>query len=311
MNEKIEGSLSQGSKRDKELLKKSKNSIISKKSLNSAELAITTKKNKQFSPTIEGINAMAVTPQEIRNTKVRWIIPGAIAFDTNVMLFAEAGTGKTLSTTYLCWWMLDNKAKTGVKHIIYFDCDNGMITLSDRRLDRLISRKPAFKYICFGQDKNQNFPIQKLLEFLKRFDFSKKNKTYFKNSVIVIDSIRDILEKDMTDDTYIKAVMQVLKNLRNKFGCCIIFLNHMPKGTSTYSGAASFKNSIDTAYFVERISDITERHDIVYKFTTEKARTGGNELNLSIKIDEKGGFAVFVSSDGLERKEENPAQSIP
>ena len=83
----------------------------------------------------------------------------------------------------------------------------------------------------------------------------------------------------------------------------------MPKGTSTYSGAASFKNSIDTAYFVERISDITERHDIVYKFTTEKARTGGNELNLSIKIDEKGGFAVSVSSDGLERKEENPAQN--
>lgn len=31
MNEKIEGSLSQGPKRDKELLKKSKNSIISKK----------------------------------------------------------------------------------------------------------------------------------------------------------------------------------------------------------------------------------------------------------------------------------------
>ena len=80
MNEKTEGSLSQGPKRDKELLKKDKNSIISKKSLNGAELAITTKKNKQFSPTIEGINAMAVTPPRDTQYKSALDYPGRYSF---------------------------------------------------------------------------------------------------------------------------------------------------------------------------------------------------------------------------------------
>ncbi|CAD7286891.1 hypothetical protein [Campylobacter suis] len=111
-------------------------------------------------------------------------------------------------------------------------------------------------------------------------------KTRLKNSVIFIDSIRDIAERDMIDDFYVKQLMQKLKDLRDTYQCCIIFLNHMPKGSKTYSGAASFKNSIDTTYFVERKSDIKERENVFYHLETEKARIGGNSMDIYLNPKE-------------------------
>ncbi|CAD7286889.1 AAA family ATPase [Campylobacter suis] len=89
----------------------------------------------------DNILERATTYDEIANAKVRWILPDRIAFSTIVMLFAEAGTGKSLVSTHLAYYLLDNKRETGVKNVIYLDFDNGMATLNDRNIQRIIGRK--------------------------------------------------------------------------------------------------------------------------------------------------------------------------
>ena len=219
------------------------------------------------------------------NEKIEWLVDGSIPRCSLGMIYGEAGTGKSFAAFYLARHL---KLQRKVKRVIYIDCDNPITVIAQRGIYELIeNRSTTFKYIVANHKK---FEYRSVLEFLKELANSnfEKNKL-LKNSLIIIDSIRDILEgRDMNSDADIIGVMDVLKKIRDDKQATLIFLHHKNK-SGEFKGSGSFRDSVDWSFEIKNLNDNVQN---------EKATPNNPTLYIDFMLDKKRiaqhGFTLFI-----------------
>ncbi|MBQ9293256.1 MAG: AAA family ATPase [Campylobacter sp.] len=189
---------------------------------------------------------------------IEWLIPNFLLKGTLVMVYARAGSGKS-------WWAycLANhilNAENSIDEVFYLDADNGLVTLKNRGVDRLLENERINYKLLNGAEHCDIF------KSLKTYDFSKK--------LIIIDSIRDFMSHvNFNSDKEVTAYLQDLKVLRDN-GATIVFLHHQQKQTDgennkQYKGSTAFIDSVDEAYWLDNIG---ENNKFLLYFEPQKCR---------------------------------------
>lgn len=136
-----------------------------------------------------------------------------------------------------------------VKHLItqtnlrpyYFDFDNPLIALKDRKLDKFIDTyKSKFDYL--HQDIVAMEGKEALIEMVNE---CKENPSAYKKCVLFFDSASDFCDEMI--DSSVKNFMNRLKVLRNA-GATIVLLHHTNKRTGEYKGSTFFKSMSDNVF---------------------------------------------------------------
>lgn len=236
---------------------------------------------------------------DTKNTKFEWLIPNFISKQSLNMIYAGAGSGKTMFVLHLCNYLIKNNAK--IDEILYFDADNGVDMLQNRQVDRIVDgSKGKLKYIL--SNSIHRFNLFK--------NINKKSKFGdLKNKLIVIDSIRNFIKGSLSKDENITKFMSDLQSLRDK-GATIIFLHHQPKqgmdkNDENYKGATAFMDSVDEAYYLQNETDnaILADSEMILSLKPKKRRSQTKEM--IALIDTKNLSLDFIKDDffGLRDKE--------
>lgn len=185
-----------------------------------------------------------LSTEDLKNLSFEWLIEGFLAKQSLVMLYAQAGSGKSYFALYLSKFLLENSK---VEQVLYLDADNGKRTLKERQIDKFI-QMPNFNYMS---ESNQNkYTIFK--------DLQKIND--LQNSLIVVDSIRNFIKDDFNKDNKMIKFFDELQKLRDN-GATIIFLHHQP----------NFLDSVDEGYFLHKV-DIKEYEEFIILVEPQKRR---------------------------------------
>lgn len=219
----------------------------------------TSKVGKTMLEILEENGFKRLTPQDLMNLRFEWLIDGFLAKQSLVMLYAQAGSGKSYFALYLSKFLLENGK---IRQVFYLDADNGKPTLKGRQVDKFISI-PNFEYIT--ENKPNKYTIFKHL----------KRSNDLENALIVIDSVRNFIKDDFNKDNMMIKFFDELQVLRDS-GATIIFLHHQPKqiqdeNNKLYKGATTFLDSVDEGYFLHKI-DIKEYEEFIILVEPQKRR---------------------------------------
>ena len=231
--------------------------------MNKNALKPNTKGDKTMLEILQANGFSKVRAQDLANLQFEWLIEGFLAKQSLVMLYAQAGSGKSYFALYLSKFLLENGK---VKQVFYLDADNGKRTLKERQIDKFI-QIPNFIY--YAENNPNKYTIFKHLQ--KASDLE--------NILIVIDSVRNFIKDDFNKDNMMIKFFDELQILRDS-GATIIFLHHQPKqiqdkNNKLYKGATTFLDSIDEGYFLHKI-DIKEYEEFVILVEPQKRRDATN-----------------------------------
>ena len=236
-----------------------------------------TSKDKTMLEILQANGFKKLSPQDLMNLRFEWLIEGFLVKQSLVMLYAQAGSGKSYFALYLSKFLLENSK---VKQVLYLDADNGKPTLKERQIDKFISMS-HFNYIA--ENNLNKYTIFRHLQ--RAYDLE--------NTLIVIDSVRNFIKDDFNKDNMMIKFFDELQVLRDS-GATIIFLHHQPKqiqdeNNKLYKGATTFLDSVDEGYFLHKI-DIKEYEEFIILVEPQKRRDATkphafkiNTLNLSFE----------------------------
>ncbi|EAJ4357631.1 hypothetical protein C7L52_08270 [Campylobacter jejuni] len=229
--------------------------------------------------------------KELENLEFEWLIDDFLVKQTLVMIYAGAGSGKSYFMLYLSKYLLDSNK---INRIIYFDADNSIKTLKERKGNEFL-KTPNFYY--YFSNNIQKFTLFKDMQKAKDLN----------NTLIVIDSIRNFIQDDFNKDFTMIKIFDELQRARDN-GATIIFLHHQPKqnqdeNNKAYKGATTFLDSVDEGYFLHK-KDTNKNEEFIIllepqkkRFATKSQAFKINTLNLE-----------FDFANYLEYGENNKAQ---
>ena len=245
------------------------------------------------------LNIKGLKLLDTKNAKFEWLIPNFISKQSLNMIYAGAGSGKTMFVLHLCNYLIKNSAK--IDEIFYFDGDNGVDMLQNRQADKIVDESDGkLKYIL--SNSLNRFSLFKNINKKSKFDD-------LKNKLIIIDSIRNFIKGSLSKDENITKFMADLQSLRDK-GATIIFLHHQPKqgmdkNDENYKGATAFMDSVDEAYYLQNETDsaVVGDNEMILSLKPEKRRSRTKEI--IALIDTKNLSLEFIKDDffGLSDKE--------
>jgi hypothetical protein len=245
------------------------------------------------------LNIKGLKLLDTKNAKFEWLIPNFISKQSLNMIYAGAGSGKTMFVLHLCNYLIKNSAK--IDEIFYFDGDNGVDMLQNRQADKIVDESDGkLKYIL--SNSLSRFGLFKNINKKSKFDD-------LKNKLIIIDSIRNFIKGSLSKDENITKFMADLQSLRDK-GATIIFLHHQPKqgmdkNYENYKGATAFMDSVDEAYYLQNETDsaVVGDNEMILSLKPEKRRSRTKEI--IALIDTKNLSLEFIKDDffGLSDKE--------
>jgi archaellum biogenesis ATPase FlaH len=201
------------------------------------------------------LDDMKLTKEDFTQ-KTSWLIEDFIPKNMITSYYSGGGVGKTWLSYAITKHILDNNE--GVK-FYYFDFDNSMTTLVDRKADVLLVDRYDLNLLYLQRSKLNMMPI----EILNRMEYAKES---YSGSVILIDSLRNIV--NIKNDRASMTVMDKLMNLRDA-GATIILVHHSGKNDKTYDGSNNIKNSLDCLFRAERVKEVD---GIAIKLLVEKER---------------------------------------
>ncbi|EDP1889256.1 hypothetical protein FVL73_02260, partial [Campylobacter jejuni] len=236
------------------------------------------KSNKLLLDIVFEKNFKQVNIEKLENIDFEWLIDSFLVKQSLVMFYASAGSGKSYFMLYLSKYLLDNNK---VDRIFYFDGDNNERILKERKGSEFL--KSSNFYYFFSNNTNK----------FSLFRDLKKAKD-LKNTLIVIDSIRNFIQDDFNKDFTMIKVFDELQKIRDN-GATIIFLHHQPKqkpdeNNKAYKGATTFLDSVDEGYFLHK-KDIKADEEFVIllepqkrRFATKSQAFKINTLNLEFEF---------------------------
>lgn len=179
--------------------------------------------------------------------EVNYIVKDFLVEGSITVVFGPPKQGKTMFLLGLTKWIYKNTNM----FIEYFDFDNPLIAMQDRRADELWEElNDRFDYIHPEElEKNMRdeealfVEAKEVLDALtKAADIGEKN---YRNTVMIFDSASDFC--DETSDSSVKLFMSKLKRLRIA-GATVIVLHHTNKRDPSYKGSTIFKSASDNMY---------------------------------------------------------------
>ena len=100
---------------------------------------------------VKGFNIL-----DTKNIKFEWLIPNFLSKQSLNMIYAGAGSGKSMFVLHLCNYIFKNK--TSIDEIFYFDADNGADVLQSRHADQIVENSDGkLKYILANSLSRFNF----------------------------------------------------------------------------------------------------------------------------------------------------------
>ncbi len=198
--------------------------------------------------------------EEKLHRKTEYYIENFIPKEGITMWYAKSGEGKTWFSLAVAKHILDHHQS--VRALIYMDFDNPRATLSDRNVELLISKYPNFKFL--HRSTTSIGPLE-LLDQIGKGAFGEN----YRDCVFMFDAARDFADGDMYNDTKVRGMMDICKNIREAGGT-IIFNHHATKNGKQIDGSGEFAKSLDALY---RLHQDSKTEDMIHlDLTAEKER---------------------------------------
>jgi replicative DNA helicase len=194
--------------------------------------------------------------------KLEFIKSGLIVKHEVTMLAAKPASGKSLVAIAMANMALE---ESKVNRIIYFDYDNGIVTLRDRGIQYLIQKHGRRRLRYIHESKLNK---QELASLIKRLESTDLNDTF-----IIFDSIKHFHKGDRDKNKDSSVTMEMLKRLRRQ-GATILFLHHTNKPQKDtfelqYAGSSAWEEDTTNAFILKY-----NPHKKTFIFTPFKSRIG-------------------------------------
>ena len=205
----------------------------------------------------------SVTRQTIKDTEnMRMLIDGLLPHGQITTFVGQPNVGKSALTFAITNYLFENKH---IQNLIYFDADNPLVYTKDRILK--LMDKNGDENITFytGSTASKDDMIQDLT-LLTNF------KDAGKDTLIVIDSLKNFINGSINDDKSINPMFDVLQQVRDVFGATVIVLHHTRKGKDddgklNYVGSQVIEASSDNMTYISKVEDTN-----ILKLDNTKAR---------------------------------------
>ncbi|WP_169999996.1 AAA family ATPase [Campylobacter sp. RM9328] len=201
----------------------------------------------------------ALTAEQIKTFRQEWIYQGFILSPSIIGIYADGGEGKSFFIQRFCAWLLDKRL---INQVFYFDSDNDIGTLKERKIYELIAPyRGRLNYLTAEDETGTELydPYTLISEL------TKDEATDYKNTLLIFDSFQDFFNGNMGADKDLQEIFRDFKSLRAR-GATIIFLHHQPKqptnkaeNTGQYKGATTFKTKVNELYFFVNRSTETDK----------------------------------------------------
>lgn len=171
----------------------------------------------------------------------KFIYPELLESGKIIMFFGDSGIGKTLMCAGFANYGLENKT---ISSVIFFDFDNGLISLKKRKYDQLAEKwgEGKFDYLLGHEILQEMEPIEALKELVLD---GERNK----DKMIVIDSgSHFVYDGSKNEREKLKEFFDVIKILRaQKSTPIIIHHSHRVRDgqTADYHGSFEWKRDLD------------------------------------------------------------------
>ena len=243
-------------KKIKELENLIKNQYISKKQAQVIQKKIEELKYESSNNQSLGIEKLKKFRLSLKKTSEidenpKYIYPELLESGKIIMLFGDSGIGKTLVSVGLANYGLENKT---ISSVIFFDFDNGLISLKKRKYDQLAETwgEGKFDYLLGHEILQEMEPIEALKELALD---GEKNK----DKMIVIDSgshfVYDGSKNERQRLIEFFDVVKILKNL----GSTPVILHHSHRvrdgQIADYHGSFEWKRDLDYQIMITKNED--------------------------------------------------------
>ena len=210
-------------KKIKELENLIKNQYISKKQAQVIQKKIEELKYESTNNQSIGIEKLKKFRLSLKKTSEidenpKYIYPELLESGKIIMFFGDSGIGKTLVSAGFANYGLENKT---ISSVIFFDFDNGLISLKKRKYDQLAEKwgELKFDYLLGHEILQEMEPIEALKELALD---GEKNK----DKMIVIDSgSHFVYDGSKNERQRLKEFFDVVKILKN-LGSTPVILHH-------------------------------------------------------------------------------------
>jgi KaiC/GvpD/RAD55 family RecA-like ATPase len=175
------------------------------------------------------------------NENPKYIYPELLESGKIIMFFGDSGIGKTLMCAGFANYGLKNKT---IDSVVFFDFDNGLISLKKRKYDQLAERwgEGKFDYLLGDEILQEMEPIEALKELALD---GEKNK----NKMIVIDSgSHFVYDGSKNEREKLKEFFNVIRVLRSQQSTpLVIHHSHRVREgqTADYHGSFEWKRDLD------------------------------------------------------------------
>ena len=236
---------------------------------------------------------------------------GCLPRGSLTMIYAGAYTGKSSFMTALARDIVKNKKEISYYHI---DGDNTLDIAQDRGIDIIEDEFSNFHYeIVTDKPKKDRF------EFLKQI--TQCDASELKNSLIVIDSVKDFFIGDMTKDKDVNHFMEILKVITAKGGTVVI-LHHQTKqigeeNNKAWKGSTTFNDSADNTYYVSSIkkerqmiislevikkrANIANQSFVIYKETHKIKKLDKDEIAIEF-LNDKERYTIEIAKEIIDER---------
>lgn len=166
--------------------------------------------------------------------KVEWLVPGIIAKGSIGFIAGLQESGKTWLAIDLAveiargdgYWL--GKFQTKGAKVLFVDQERHK-SETQRRFKAVLLAKNLS-----GLDMNQDLHIASgtttRLNLQQSFDAFRHKLAELKPDIVIVDSFVTFHTVAENDRTEIQKVLELIKDLRNEFGCTFLFINHEGKG---------------------------------------------------------------------------------
>ena len=203
-----------------------------------------------------------INSKKLDSIRVEYVLDNFILKNEITMIAAKPSSGKSLTTLAIANMALDNGR---AKQVFYFDLDNSLTTLKERKLgDLRIKHGKYLQYIhpAFAT-KTQ---IWQLINRLKSVDLN--------DSLVIFDSAKNFMvggDRDKNKD--VSKITEIFKQLRDQ-GATVIFLHHTNKPQKdlhelAYAGSSAWEEDSSNAFILTQ-----NEHKKAFIFQPIKNRVG-------------------------------------
>lgn len=203
--------------------------------------------------------------------KTEFLIPQFLPKENITMWYSKENQGKTWFSLAVAKYILEH---CDIKMLLYMDMDNGRKNLTDRNITSFFEQYPNFQFMhrsTIGVSPS---------ELLRQIGAEAYGENY-KDCIFIFDATRDFVEGDMHNDTKVRAMMEIMKNIREAGGT-VILNHHSTKNGKGIDGSGEFAKSLDNLYFLRQHSKADGV--IHFELPVEKERSAIVDSGFSVTI---------------------------